>query len=80
MQTRVASYLLGAIVSVLKALGTRVGAQGARPGEGRGRAFYRETACTPAVWVAAISDPIGSCSGGLVHFGLASQQSVGVCR
>ena len=35
---------------------------------------------TPAVWVAAISDPIGSCSGGLVHFGLASQQSVGVCR
>ena len=44
---KVASYLLGAIVSVLKALGTRVGAQGARPGEGRGRAFYRETACTP---------------------------------
>ena len=31
---KVASYLLGAIVSVLKALGTRVGAHGARPGEG----------------------------------------------
>ena len=42
---KVASYLLGAIVSVLKGLGTRVGAHGDRPGEGRGRAFYRETAC-----------------------------------
>ena len=29
---KVASYLLGAIVSVLKGLGTRVGAHGARPG------------------------------------------------
>jgi len=37
---KVASYLLGAIVSVLKGLGTRVGAHGDRPGEGRGRAFY----------------------------------------
>ena len=34
---KVASYLLGAIVSVLKALGTRVGAQGARPGEGEAK-------------------------------------------
>ena len=42
---KVASYLLGAIVSVLKGLGTRVGAHGARPGEGRGRAFYAKTAC-----------------------------------
>ena len=42
---KVASYLRGAIVSVLKGLGTRVGAQGARPGEGRGRAFYAKTAC-----------------------------------
>ena len=32
---KVASYLLGAIVSVLKALETRVGAHGARPGGGR---------------------------------------------
>ena len=43
---KVASYLLGAIVRVWKGLGTRVGAHGARPGEGRGRAFYVETACT----------------------------------
>ena len=40
---KVASYLLGAIISVLKALGTRVGAHGARPGEGRGRAFLAKT-------------------------------------
>ena len=32
---KVASYLLGAIVSVLKALGMRVGAHGARPGVAR---------------------------------------------
>ena len=30
---KVASYLLGAIVSVLKGLGTRVGAHGDRPGQ-----------------------------------------------
>ena len=52
---KVASYLLGAIVSVLKALGTRVGAHGDRPGEGKGRAFYRETACRNSYMGAPLS-------------------------
>ena len=42
---KVSSYLPEAIVRVLKGLGTRVGAHGARPGEGEGRAFYAKTAC-----------------------------------
>ena len=43
---KVSSYPPGAIVRVLKALCTRVGAHGARPGVVEGRAFYVPTACT----------------------------------
>ena len=39
---KVSSYLPEALVRVLKGLGTRVGAHGARPGEGEGRPFYRK--------------------------------------
>ena len=40
---KVASYLVGAKSWVLRVLQTRVGAHGARPGEGRGRAFSAKT-------------------------------------